>query len=337
MESLGNRIMKNRKAKGLTQDQLAEQLGVTPQAVSKWENDLSCPDITTLPKLAELFGITTDELLGREVPQREEVLVEEPDEDEPEGIHFQKGGYEFHWDSGKRTTLLGAIFLVGTGLFIAASEIFGLGFLFWDMVLVSFLLVFGVFGLFPKISLIRVGCLLLGIYKLTSMIIYPQVLPCSGVVFLALFMVLVGLSMLKAAIRKKSGPSFQVLRKKGSKKIPAEAFQSSQDSFTYSASFSEGRQLVPVSRLSGGQVDTQFGEYTIDLTQVEEVAENCLIQAKVSFGDLNILVPSCFEIRSNGRTSLGNVQFTGALDSNPRGIIYLQTTVSFGNLSIHYV
>ena len=64
-QTLGKRIIEHRKALGLTQDQLAEKLGVTAQAVSKWENDQSCPDITMLPKLAEIFGTTTDALLGR--------------------------------------------------------------------------------------------------------------------------------------------------------------------------------------------------------------------------------------------------------------------------------
>ena len=62
-ETIGNRIAKYRKMKGLTQEALAEQLGVSAQAVSKWENDLSCPDISLLPKLCEILGITTDELL----------------------------------------------------------------------------------------------------------------------------------------------------------------------------------------------------------------------------------------------------------------------------------
>ena len=63
-QTLGKRIMENRKRLGWTQDRLAEQMGVSAQAVSKWENDQSCPDISLLPKLAELFGITVDELLG---------------------------------------------------------------------------------------------------------------------------------------------------------------------------------------------------------------------------------------------------------------------------------
>ena len=56
-QTLGKRIMENRKRLGWTQDRLAEQMGVSAQAVSKWENDQSCPDISLLPKLAELFGL----------------------------------------------------------------------------------------------------------------------------------------------------------------------------------------------------------------------------------------------------------------------------------------
>ena len=48
--TLGKRIAALRRDKGLKQDELAQQLGVTPQAVSKWENDQTCPDITLLPE-----------------------------------------------------------------------------------------------------------------------------------------------------------------------------------------------------------------------------------------------------------------------------------------------
>lgn len=62
-ETIGNRIAKYRKGKGLTQEALANQMGVSSQAVSKWETDASCPDITALPQLCRILGITTDELL----------------------------------------------------------------------------------------------------------------------------------------------------------------------------------------------------------------------------------------------------------------------------------
>lgn len=62
-ETIGNRITKYRKAKGLTQEGLSNLMGVSAQAVSKWETDASCPDIGTLPRLCKILGITTDELL----------------------------------------------------------------------------------------------------------------------------------------------------------------------------------------------------------------------------------------------------------------------------------
>ena len=63
METIGNRISKYRKAKSLTQEDLAGKLGVSSQAVSKWETDASCPDISAIPQLCKILGITTDELL----------------------------------------------------------------------------------------------------------------------------------------------------------------------------------------------------------------------------------------------------------------------------------
>ncbi len=62
-ESIGKRISRLRKERSYSQEALAEKLGVSPQAVSKWENDQSCPDITLLPALAKIFDVTVDELL----------------------------------------------------------------------------------------------------------------------------------------------------------------------------------------------------------------------------------------------------------------------------------
>ena len=65
-ETMGKRISDLRKAKGMTQDQLAQIMGVSAQAVSKWENDLSCPDISLLSQLSEALSVTTYQLLGKE-------------------------------------------------------------------------------------------------------------------------------------------------------------------------------------------------------------------------------------------------------------------------------
>ena len=78
METLGKRITYYRKKYDMTQEQLAETMGVSSQAVSKWENDLSCPDITMLPRLSELFHISVDELLKGQTKQ--EVRLVKPQE-----------------------------------------------------------------------------------------------------------------------------------------------------------------------------------------------------------------------------------------------------------------
>ncbi|MBQ8555355.1 MAG: helix-turn-helix transcriptional regulator [Clostridia bacterium] len=64
--TLGRRIQALRKQQGMTQEALAEHMGVSAQAVSKWENDQSCPDIMALPRLAQALGTSVDALLTGE-------------------------------------------------------------------------------------------------------------------------------------------------------------------------------------------------------------------------------------------------------------------------------
>ena len=64
---LATNILKHRKKSGLSQDELAQNLGVTFQAVSKWENAKAAPDITFLPIMADIFGCYIDELFSREI------------------------------------------------------------------------------------------------------------------------------------------------------------------------------------------------------------------------------------------------------------------------------
>lgn len=77
--TLGKRIAALRKQKELRQDDIAQLLDVSPQAVSKWENDQACPDIGLLPKLAQILGVTTDELLSSK-HALQEVRVLPPEE-----------------------------------------------------------------------------------------------------------------------------------------------------------------------------------------------------------------------------------------------------------------
>lgn len=114
-ETLGRRIARLRLAKTATQERLAKELNVSPQAVSKWENDINYPDISLLPDLARFLGVSVDELLsGASASAQESVaaqesaaeavpvaadesaeIVEEPTEQENQGIATQSSGFSF--------------------------------------------------------------------------------------------------------------------------------------------------------------------------------------------------------------------------------------------------
>ena len=119
-ETLGRRIARLRLAKTATQERLAKELNVSPQAVSKWENDINYPDISLLPDLARFLGVSVDELLsGASASAPESVaaqesaaeksiaevvsvaadesaeIVEEPVEQDNQGIAAQSSGFSF--------------------------------------------------------------------------------------------------------------------------------------------------------------------------------------------------------------------------------------------------
>jgi transcriptional regulator with XRE-family HTH domain len=82
MNTIGKRISEYRKKKNLKQDELAEMLAVSPQAVSKWENDLSCPDISLLPELSRILGVSIDEIVqGKKEEPIVSILPEEQRKD----------------------------------------------------------------------------------------------------------------------------------------------------------------------------------------------------------------------------------------------------------------
>ena len=119
-ETLGRRIARLRLARTATQERLAKELNVSPQAVSKWENDINYPDISLLPDLARFLGVSVDELLsGASASAQESAsvqesaaeksaaevvavaadepaeIIEEPVEQDNQGIATQSSGFSF--------------------------------------------------------------------------------------------------------------------------------------------------------------------------------------------------------------------------------------------------
>ena len=114
-ETLGRRIARLRLAKTATQERLAKELNVSPQAVSKWENDINYPDISLLPDLARFLGVSVDELLSGASASAQETataqestaeavpvaaddpveIVEASAEQDNQGIAVQSSGFSF--------------------------------------------------------------------------------------------------------------------------------------------------------------------------------------------------------------------------------------------------
>ena len=81
METLGKRIAQLRKGKNMKQDDLAQKLNVSPQAVSKWENDQTCPDISLLPELTKALDVSVDMLLSGEKTPETKLVPQESRKD----------------------------------------------------------------------------------------------------------------------------------------------------------------------------------------------------------------------------------------------------------------
>lgn len=347
-ETLGKRIMAHRKRLKLTQDQLAEKLGVTAQAVSKWENDQSCPDINMLPRLAQLFGTTTDALLGQEIVYDTEVVGEEEGKS---GWQFQRNngchgtveatienrenGWQFQWDSGRRGAIGFAIFVLLVGMLLLSDKILGWQVGFWSICWPSALLVFGVFQICKRFNFTSIACTLLGSYFLLKNLGFVELHISGDLIFPALILIF-GLCLLVDALRKPKGPKFHI-KNHGDNSKMKQNFTQDGERFDCSLSFGQTCHRVCLPRLSEGNADCSFGELTVDLTGCDEIADGCTVNIGCHFGALNLIVPKAYRVQCESGASFGAIETQGDPDSNCSGTIRLTGVVSFGGVEIHYV
>ncbi len=324
-ETLGKRIMHHRKRLHLTQDQLAEKLGVTAQAVSKWENDQSCPDINMLPKLAALFGTSTDALLGHEPVYEAQVV----DEDE------KQSGWEFQWDNGRGRTVATALCILAVGMLLLCDRILGWNVGFWSICWPCVLLTFGIYRLCRRFNFTSIACTLLGGYFLLKNmnlinwnIDAELILPTLILIF--------GLCLLVDAAKKPKKPKFYI-KKRGTNSKMKQDFDQNGEYFHAAVSFGEARHAITLPRLSDGKVSCSFGELTLDLTGCADFAPDCTIDVGCSFGKLNLLVPRTCRVQCDGGTSFGGIETVGAPDADCTRTIHLTGGVSFGEIEVRYV
>jgi len=340
-ETLGKRISVRRKALGLTQDALAEQLGITAQAVSKWENDLSCPDISILPKLADIFDTSVDTLLGREQPAtvcKTEVITEENQKDNGFTFDSDSGKMDFHWEGIKLEGIGLACWVLLSGLLYLLVQFLPFTVTFWNILWPTFILVFGLFGLYPKFSVFRLGCALFGGYIILSKFHLIRVTFDNGVL-IAAAVILLGLGLLADSIRKakRRNHGYHINCGHGDAKKICHEYHVDGAAFSYEASFGDYTQLIDMEMLHCGSINVSFGDYTVDLRNVAAVDNGCTLSADCSFGELTILVPHRYTVIPDNSTSFASFEIKGQPDATTDAVINLQASVSFGEICVKYI
>ena len=353
--TIGKRIAAHRKRLGMTQEQLAEKLGITAQAVSKWENDQSCPDISVLPVLADIFQISTDALLGRvQMPvvvdaaqsqqdhascyteEDEDCDVDEDeddeeDDDDDEPTFSVKADWDSDGDGGKRYLFgTAALFLV-VGILFLLSKVLDWECSLWDIIWPSTLLVYGITGLIGHISLTWLACSAVGAFFLVDKI-FPLPIELDNGILWAVIIIICGIMILLDALRKKHHFKFKVNDDRHSCEYRV------ADNFLHcSNSFGEMNQTVVADRLIGGKISNSFGEYTVNLSEVEEVSNNCKIEASCSFGKLTLLVPKRYAVVHKSSKSFASFSAEGSPDDCVAGQIFLDASVNFGEITVEYI
>ena len=332
-------IFSLRRERGYTQERLADMLGVSIAAVSKWETCNAYPDITLLPKLADIFGTSTDTLLGRETASKiieTEVVPETGKRDNGFTYDSDSGNMDFHWEGAKLEGIGLSCWVLLTGIMYFVTRLLHIDISFWNVLWPTFLLTFGLFGLYTKFSVFRSGCALCGGYFLLDKLGILRV-ELDSSILIAVLVVLFGLALLADALKKRKYPWQRACTSKAKGKEFCNEYRIEGNTFYYDASFGDSEQHVLLETFESGQISVNFGDFIVDLSGITSLETNCKLRAECNFGQLSIRVPRCFQINSASSTSFAGFEIRGQVDPNPKGIIYLDADVSFGTIVVYYV
>ena len=330
-ETMGKRISDLRKGKGMTQEQLAQLLGVTPQAVSKWENDLSCPDISILPQLAEALGVTTDELLGR-TPLR---ISEGSDKCNGKGHAHVSVRLRLN----QAEKIIFALLLMGIGLIFLLNAFhvieLGEGVTFGSVLWPFLVACMGVMACRSELNPISIGLFLFGVYMLLfNLGIIPAQYKLTWAMAWPVVLILVGLTILLHFFlpkRKKEGGIFEV-----EKSDPVFDCTDESGFIRIDSAFTSQTKCVETGApFTGAKIDSSFGSLVLDLSQAE-IQNGALIDADVSFGSLTVRLPAFVGANAACKTAFGGYDCPpGNPDAEIK--VSLNGDVSFGKIEVEYV
>ena len=332
-ETMGKRIADLRKQKGMTQEQLAQQLGVTAQAVSKWENDLSCPDISILPQLAEVLGVTTDELLGK--VQLRSLSLEDAEKTEK-----RKHTVNVRLNLQKWEKVVFALLVMGLGVVFLLSALhvieLGEGISLWSVLWPFCLTFIGVMLCKSDLSPVSLGIALFGLYMLLYNVgVIPAQYRLTWSMIWPAVLILIGLTVLLGYLfprKKGEGEGFFHVEKGD----PVFEYAEEGGYVRVESAFStQTKKVTGDEPFRGAKIDMSFGSLTFDLTEAN-IENGATIDADVSFGSMTLRLPAFVGIKSESSAAFGGVNCpTG--DPNAAIRINLKGDVSFGKIEVEYV
>lgn len=319
-DTMGKRIMALRKAAGMTQEQVAEQLGVSPQAVSKWENDVSCPDVAMIPRIARLFGVSTDELLGLGAS----VSPAYTSGSRVSGAHSSPSaahGIGF----GLLLIVLGIAYLVSRKI----NTTFNIWGILWPTVLFGL----GVAAALEHRSAFFLGVAGLGFYYLLANLGQKMPFEMSWSVAVPVALILFGLDL----VLKKLFPSFfdkEDSRQWDGGKSAVRSFSCENGFVSCSSVFCENILSADACDITGGRIKTSFGHCVLDLSACT-FAPDTRFTIETSFGSLELILPRNVRVSSSVEAAFGSVDTKGHPDGAGATLTLCGST-AFGETQIRY-
>lgn len=344
-QTMGKRIAAQRKKKGITQEQLSQRLGVTPQAVSKWENDLSCPDISILPSLAKELDVSVDYLLGRKNQEEQKetkeyiVITKETEGDEGMDENEKKGKVYLRFNlHDKWGAIFAALLLVGAGVLFLLQE-FGVVTLaqdisIWGIVWPLLVLIAGISSMTSEFNPCTLAITFFGLYKfLYNLGLLPKEWLLTWSMAWPIIIIIVGLTILQSTLLPKKKRKHGNKSSDGKKQLVTRCGYK-DGLLDVECDFGD-MHPAPTGPFIGGNVEVNFGNCVLDLTQCESFAENSTLHGEVNFGELAVIVPSCVKVLMDSESAFGSCT-APASDENTTCTMTIKGECNFGNLQVKY-
>ena len=343
-ETLGKRIAMLRKEKGLTQEQLAEKVGVSAQAVSKWENDVSCPDITLLPLLADILGVSVDELLGTK-PIEPHVIILDKDE-VPKEDPKKSRSFSWEWNKHRESVKWGTVaFCIGAilvclmfvirsfpqlGLFQDVPEE---GLKAWGYAWPLILFAIGLISVKDHIPF-GVAMMAFGGYEFVRRTLIPYGVKLLPIPWYVILLIIAIITLVLVLVGKKH--LIVRVNNKGDKKDREPSLDVSEENGYLDADMSFGSGVITFDgeTMNGGSIDMNFGDYKVDLRNVKTFSENCLLQVDQNFGSLTVFLPGNVRLVKSSDTSFGSFTTLGGPDPDANQTSIIRADVNFGTLQV---